>query len=256
MSNREYLTTLYRALGRRAPGGDLTARRIGALCDLRRGDRVLDLGSGRGDAARLLAREFGCEVTCVEEDDAAVESLERAARESGLDVLVQARRFDLGALDFPEESFDVVLADGSLGAAGKSPEEAALSLRRYLKTNGRLAASVPARVSRALPAVVASFYADDLTNPLLWPRELSAAFERAGFEPLTAECLPEATLDDHYRNLEAALPSVEGQAGAAKVKKSLDVFHREGGRAACAQVVFVLRRKEPGERPPPARGGA
>lgn len=256
MSDREYLTTLHRALGRRAPGGEITARRFGMLCDLRRGDRVLDLGSGRGEAARLLAREFGCEVTCVEEDEAAVAALESEARETGLEVLVRARRFELGALDFPEESFDVVLAEGSLGAAAPNPEEAARSLRRYLKTNGRLAASVAARVGRALPAAVGSFYAEELGEPLLWPRELAAAFERAGFEPLTAECLPDAMLDDHFRDLEAALPKLEGQPGSAKVKKSLDVFRREGGRSACSQMLFVLRRKEAGERPPPARGGA
>lgn len=256
MSDREFLTTLHRALGRRAPGGVFLARRIGALCDLRRGDRVLDLGSGGGEAARLLAGEFGCEVTCVEEDDAAVEALEREARASGLDVLVRARRFDLGALDFPEESFDVVMAQGSLGAAGPVPEEAARSLRRHLKTNGRLVASVLARTSRALPASVASFFSEDLGEPLLWPRELCAAFERAGFEPLTAECLPETALDDHFRDLEAALPEVEGLVGGAKLRKSVDVYYREGGRSACAQVAFVLRRKEPGERPPPARGGA
>jgi SAM-dependent methyltransferase len=256
MSDREYLATLYRALGRRAPGGDALARRIGALCDVRRGDRVLDLGAGRGGTARLLAREFGCEVTCVEEDEAAVAALESAARESGLEVLLHARRADLAAADFPEASFDVVLAEGSLGAMGPSVEEAARALRVLLKTNGRLAASVTARVGRTLPAAVEAFFADELAEPLLWPGDLAAAFERAGYEPLTAECLPEADLEEHFHELERALPKVEGSPAAEKLARSIEVFRREGGRSACAAVLLVTRRKEAAERPPLARGGA
>ncbi len=256
MSDREYLATLCRALGRRAPGGDALARRIGVLCDLRRGDRVLDLGAGRGGTARLLAREFGCEVTCVEEDAATVAALEDAARESGLEALLHARCSDLFAVDFPEASFDLVLAEGSLGVMGPTIEDAARALRFLLRTNGRLAASVTARVGRTLPPAVESFFSQELGDPLFWPGDLAAALERAGFEPLTAECLPEADLEDHFHELERVLPQIEGSPAVKKLARSIEVFRHEGGRSACAAVLLVTRRREPSERPPLARGGA
>jgi cyclopropane fatty-acyl-phospholipid synthase-like methyltransferase len=48
------------------PGGDALSRRLAHLAGVGSGSHVLDVASGRGRTARLLAAEFGAEVTGVE----------------------------------------------------------------------------------------------------------------------------------------------------------------------------------------------
>ncbi|MBA2566526.1 MAG: hypothetical protein H0V08_01840, partial [Thermoleophilaceae bacterium] len=45
--------------GQLHPGGEALTRRTAQLAGIGAGDRVLDVASGRGDTARLLARELG-----------------------------------------------------------------------------------------------------------------------------------------------------------------------------------------------------
>jgi cyclopropane fatty-acyl-phospholipid synthase-like methyltransferase len=258
MSETEFLARLYRGAERRAPGSDDISRRIAALCGLGRGSRVLDLGSGAGPTARLLAKEHGCEVTCVDMDEAALQTLTEAANRDGVADLINPLHADMRELSLPEGGFRCVVAEGSFRFIGKPLAEGAAYARRFLEVNGRLAISTAARVGRTLPSAVNAFYSER-GEVLLYPRELVAALEQAGFEPLAVEAFPESLLDEYYRFVEQALEQMADPAGApeaASLRREVEVFRREGGRSAVNEVLLVARRREPGEKPRPSRGGA
>lgn len=258
MSETEFLARLFRGAERRAPGSDDISRRIAALCGLTAGSKVLDLGSGSGPTARLLAKEHGCEVTCVDLDAQALDSLMEAARRDGVEARITPVQADMREVDLPEGGFRCVVCEGSVRFLGPSLEEASRRVRRLLELDGRLAITTAARVGRVLPSAVAAFY-QSRGEKLLYPRELSTALERSGFEPLAAEAFSDALVDQYYRFVESALERLadpDGGEQAAQLKREIEVFRREGGRSAINIVLHVSRRREPGERPRPTRGGA
>lgn len=81
---------------------------LAARAALKRGQRVLDVGSGLGGSARYLAAEHGCRATGIDLTQEYVDTATALARMVGLDSLVDYRR--ASALDIPEAagSFDVV----------------------------------------------------------------------------------------------------------------------------------------------------
>lgn len=105
------------------------------LCEavpVRGGDRVLDVATGTGNAALAAARRFA-EVTAIDfVPDLLVRGRQRAAAE-GLEV--EFREGDAEALDFPDESFDVVLSTcGAMFAPDQ--ERVAAELLRVCRPGG------------------------------------------------------------------------------------------------------------------------
>jgi len=74
---------------------------------------VLDLGSGRGGPAVLLAGSFGCHMTCVEQSEEFLTAATERIKEAGVDTIVELVHSD--AEDFPlePERYDVALCLGA-----------------------------------------------------------------------------------------------------------------------------------------------
>ncbi len=86
---------------------------LGKRVGLGPGSRVLDIASGRGGPALLLAREFGCTVHGVEiSPDFRAVALERVA-EAGLGGRVSFELGDAASVEHPPESYDVTLCLGA-----------------------------------------------------------------------------------------------------------------------------------------------
>ncbi|MEZ4653727.1 MAG: class I SAM-dependent methyltransferase [Candidatus Eisenbacteria bacterium] len=73
---------------------------------------VLDLRTGNRAAALRLARDFGCHVTAVDEDEPSLRIAREVADHSGLGGLVKFKAMDLGHWTLPAREFDLVLALG------------------------------------------------------------------------------------------------------------------------------------------------
>jgi cyclopropane fatty-acyl-phospholipid synthase-like methyltransferase len=83
-------------------------------------DQVLDLLTGSGAGALLLAQEYGCRVTGVDSKAADLRTAREMARDLGLAELVHFREMDPQRLELPSAMFDVVLAlGGALTALGR-----------------------------------------------------------------------------------------------------------------------------------------
>ncbi len=237
---------------RRSPGSDEFSRRIARLCTVGPGSHVLALQTGPGRTPRILAREYGCTVLCVDEDPAALALLTERSKGEGVAARVETRAGTFESIGLKEAEFDAVVAEGLHWKLG----EAAAALRQVLVPNGRFAVTVPCRVGISAPQSVLDFWSQRLGYALSTPADQMQVIERAGYEPLACEAMPDAPWDEHYRVLETGLPklsSPEDEPLARTVRREIDVFRREGGRQSVTYALVVARRKEPNEAPPPAR---
>ncbi|BFU46206.1 class I SAM-dependent methyltransferase [Krasilnikovia sp. MM14-A1004] len=102
------------------------------------GDRLLDIGAGRG-AIAVAAQARGFAVTATDASTGMVRQLQR--EHAGID----ARVMDAGRLDFDEDTFDVVTA-GFVMHLLDEPQAAVREVKRVLKPGGLFAFTGPGRV--------------------------------------------------------------------------------------------------------------
>lgn len=93
------------------PGGEKLTIRLGEHLGLRPGMRVLDVASGRGESAILLARHFGCCIVGADFGSANVKEASLRAAAAGVSDLVSFVEGDAERLDFAEASFDAVICE-------------------------------------------------------------------------------------------------------------------------------------------------
>ena len=98
--------------------------------------RILDVGCGRGGPTLHLARLSGGQVTGIDIHRLSLETLAKKIREAGLSDRVQAVRCSMLAMGFPDESFDVVWAEGSIFVVGF--ERGLEAWRRFIRPGGFL----------------------------------------------------------------------------------------------------------------------
>ena len=87
-------------------GGIDATRELAAQMDLRPGLRVLDVGSGIGGPARILASDHGCRVTGIDLTEEFVQVAKNLTRLLKLDHLVEFRQASALQLPFEPETFD------------------------------------------------------------------------------------------------------------------------------------------------------
>jgi arsenite methyltransferase len=210
------------------PGGDALSRRLAQLCGLRPGARVLDVASGRGRTARLLAAEFGAEVTGVELSAQSVAAAQAEAEAAGLRGRVRFVQGDAAALPAPSGAFDAVVCECALCLFPRK-RDAVAEMRRVLQPGGVVA------------------IADVTTDPDDLPAPLRGV---AGQVACLAEALPsdgyEALLQDGRFELVAAESHDAALATLAerieyrlRVARMLDVG--TAYRGALAEAVELVR---------------
>ncbi len=252
MSTTWQFSRLYRGAERRLPLSADIGLRLATQLGLAEGAKVADLGSANGQLALLLAKEHAAQVTCVDPDPSALAELAGAAKDEGLEARITGVCAEPSQAELPKESFQAVVAESSRLVAG-SVKEAAEKVRSLLAPDGRAVLVVRARVGLQLPEAVAGFY-QQRSEPLHFPRELLHELEQGGFEPLHAEAVPDQVMDDYWGFVEQELPKADGDIDVDRLQREMDLFRREGARSCVNTLVLLGRRKEPGERPPPARG--
>jgi arsenite methyltransferase len=137
------------------PGGDRLTRRLAQLAGIERGRRVLDVASGRGATALLLARELECEVVGVDLGSLAIEQAVDAAREAGLQDRVRFAEGDAEELPFPDAGFDVALSECSL-CTFPDKRRAVAEMARVVRPGGTIAIADVTADLDALPAQLRS----------------------------------------------------------------------------------------------------
>jgi arsenite methyltransferase len=169
------------------PGGDALSRRLAHLAGVRPGSQVLDVASGRGRTARLLASEFGAEVTGVEPSGRSVAAARAEAEAAGLQGRVRFVQGDAAALPAPSGAFDAVICECAL-CLFSDKGRAVGEMRRVLRPGGTVAIADLTAESDDLPAALHGLVGRVACIGEALPREgYEALLHGARFELLAAE---------------------------------------------------------------------
>ena len=98
--------------------------------------RILDVGCGSGLPTLELAKLSNGEVIGIDIDQTQLEKLNRKIEEEGLSRRVKTVKCSLLEIDFPDDWFDIIWAEGSIWTIGF--EKGLKEWRRLLKPNGFL----------------------------------------------------------------------------------------------------------------------
>lgn len=168
-------------------GGINATERLLEGCRITFGSHVLDIGCGTGYTACLLAKRYGVQVVAA---DISVHVLERArerVRAQSVGDRVTLVQADIHALDFPAETFDIVIAESVLVFCDKP--RAAAEVHRVLKRSGVFCDNEFTFLKQPPPEwnmLLSSAYLGLDIQPLL-SEEWQSLFERVGFAKVSAE---------------------------------------------------------------------
>ncbi|MFB7590974.1 GNAT family N-acetyltransferase [Streptomyces sp. NPDC056169] len=244
---------LHHGLPRQGPGSDTTTRRLLALAwgspqgrggRLPERPRVLDLGCGPGRSALLLAAEAGAEVTAVDTHEPFLAELRESAAARGLDGSIRTLRADMGALPFPDGSFDLVWAESSVFVLGF--DRALAEWRRLLAPGGTLVLTECVWTAEEPGPEARAFWEEHYA--LRTVAGNAAAAVGAGYHVLGTVPQPESDWDEYYVPLaahaEAADTTVPGMAEAVAGARAEIALRREHG-TDYGYAGFVLRPADP-----------
>ena len=136
----KFFFEIFEDLPRQGPGQRAsTERALGFLPPLTSEHRLLDIGCGTGTQTFDLARACAARITAVDLHAPFLDQLATRAAEEGLGERVQTQVGDMGALDFPVASFDVLWSEGAVFIIGFA--EGLRRWRPLLKPGGFLVVS-------------------------------------------------------------------------------------------------------------------
>jgi 27-O-demethylrifamycin SV methyltransferase len=199
-------------------------RKVAESLGLRKGERVLDVGCGLGAPAIQLATEYGVQVTGVNFSYGQVVEAQARARAAGLADQITFQTVDLSSLDFPDDSFDAMVAMESLVYASDLGY-ALRGLHRVLRPGGRLSIAEPTREGLGVVAA-RQFAASSGAQWLLSVDEWLDPLRESGFELVEyLQCGPRVvTMGSRYAQaVDARRDQLVAQFGETRVNE-----HRQG----------------------------
>jgi SAM-dependent methyltransferase len=246
----EALFRLFERLPRQGPGSDACTREaLRRLPELPAAPRVLDLGCGAGRQTLVLAETLRTKVVALDIHWPFLDQLQAAARERGLEDLIEIRCADMRAPGVPAGSVDLLWSEGAIYLMGFA--DGLRLWRPLLASKGYLVASECSWLTDARPAELEVFWR--AAYPAMGTIEANvAAARREGFEVLDHFVLPpEAWWGDFYEPLEARMGVLaptdpELAAVIAETRREIDLYRRFSD--AYGYVFYLMRLAGSGSR--------
>ena len=196
------------------PGGAGLTKRLGKVLGLTAVSRVLDIASGNGTSAQLLAEHFGCEVIGVDYGEHSVEQANAAAAAKGLDKRVRFQTGDAERLPFANSCFDAIICECAF-CTFPDKSAAAKEFARVLRSGGSVGIS-------------------DLTREAVLPKELEGLLAWIA-------CMADARpIKNYVERLEAAgLRVIRTESHDEAL---LEMVHQVRGKLLGAEIMVGLKK--------------
>ena len=182
------MAVLYGGLDRQGPGDDaFSVGILRRLPPLRPQARILDLGCGTGAGSLVLQAFYGGRIDCVDRSPVFLAALRDRARARGLEDRIVTHEADMGDLDLPCGSVDLIWSEG---AAYTLTFRGALERwRPLLRAGGCAVVSEMGWFGDARPTAAAGFWSEAYPEMKAEAENVGAAAE-LGFDALFVERLP------------------------------------------------------------------
>jgi len=188
--------------------------------------RILDIGCGSGIPTMQLARLSDGHITALDIDPVSIERLTRKIEAAGLSGRVETMTKSMFDMGFPNESFDIIWAEGAIHIAGF--EKGLQEWGKFLRAGGFLAVhDERGNIGEKLEQIadcgyelLGYFKMDEQT----WRKEYFAPLKK---------------LVEHARSTNADDPAIT--ALLDKDQEELDFFKETPAR--CCSIFFVMRKR-------------
>ncbi|MEL7038191.1 MAG: class I SAM-dependent methyltransferase [Cyanobacteria bacterium J06592_8] len=194
--NLEIFFEIHQGLPREGPGNfESTQKAYSLLKDLPSQPLILDLGCGPGMQTLDLLKLSNGTVIAVDNHQPFLDQLQTEAEKQGVLDRVQIVNADMSALEFEENHFDVIWAEGSAYSIGF--ENALSSWKPLLKQGGYLAVTEVSWLAPNPPQKAQQFW--DAEYPQMQDVESNRAkIQQAGYKEIGYFVLPESTWWTYY----------------------------------------------------------
>jgi SAM-dependent methyltransferase len=151
--------------------------------------RILDVGCGSGVPTMELARLSNGQITGLDINQPLLDRLTRKVKKAGLSDRVKAVNCSMFDMDFPDESFDIIWAEGSTFIIGF--ERALKEWRRFLKPKGWLVAHEFTWSRPDTPQEVYNYWKELADSGIKTVREYLEQIPACGYDVVGYFTLPE-----------------------------------------------------------------
>ncbi|AQQ09180.1 Sarcosine/dimethylglycine N-methyltransferase [Sedimentisphaera cyanobacteriorum] len=210
--------------------------------------KILDIGAGYGGAARYLAAEYGCQVTCLNLSEVENERDRQMNKEQGLDHLIDVVDGAFEDLPFKDSEFDIIWSQDAI-LHSSDREKVLKEACRVLKKGGEFVFTDPMQDDNCPPDVLQPIYDRIHLSSLGSPAFYKEAGEKAGFEFVEFEDHT-SQLPTHYGNVlkefekrEDELKGIVSDEYAANMKKGLRHWVEGGNSGHLAWGIFLFKKQ-------------
>jgi len=221
-------------------------RRAHAMLPRMEEPRILDVGCGSGDVTIELVKLAGGRAIGFDCDASALEKLARNAREAGLAERIETVNRSMLAIDFADESFDIVWAEGAIHIIGF--ERGLDEWRKLIRAGGFLVVHEGVWLRPNPPREIRDGWSGNYPGIRTAP-EYIAAIPKNGYEPVGHFTLPETFWWDEYfgplvERVRALRAKHAGDAAALAVldreEREAELYRRNAGWYGSG--FFVMRK--------------
>jgi arsenite methyltransferase len=191
------------------PGGLALTRRLGHALGLRPGQHVVDVASGPGATAMLLAAEFGVSVDGVDLGEPAVQRARSVAEDAGRSATVRFCLGDAERLPLPGGVADAVVCECAF-CTFPDKVAAAAEFARILRPGGRVGLTDVTVADGGLPG--------ELTTLTAWVACIADARPVPGYTSILAAAgLRTVRVEPHNDALARMIDQIEARLAAARM---------------------------------------
>ncbi|MDL2205415.1 class I SAM-dependent methyltransferase [Eubacteriales bacterium OttesenSCG-928-N13] len=186
----------HRDAERQGPGSDeMTLRALEATPNGKSAKSILDIGCGTGAQTMVLASNTPAQITAVDLTPMFLEALPERARKCGVAHRVEPVEMSMDALTFPDNSFDLIWAEGCIYHIGF--ERGLREWKRLLRPDACLVVSEICWLTETRPQELARYWVNAYPEIDTIPAKLKVISD-CGYTLLEHFILPESCWTDHY----------------------------------------------------------